>query len=348
MKADMTVIGGGPAGSAAAIRLARAGFGVRLFEKERFPRRKLCGGFLSAEALPELEDLGVLDSLCAAGACRIHRVILASPSGSTATTELPQEALSVSRALLDSLLLDQARSIGVEVTEGVDGFQHADGGERTVIATGRNPPPIRGRARERVSVSYGIQAIFNNAEGITDQVELDLIPGGYVGLSRQEAGRMNVCALVRQDQLLRYGPDLDHVLREFMKLNPRLHNHLKSARRLESWKAVGPVMMGFRHLVEGSHFFVGDAACVVDPFVGEGMAMGLTGARLLADAFESSSPASQYQAQWHRSFDAPLKLQKLLRTAVGHAALQEWIVRWCGIFPSSLSLLTQMTRPSFA
>jgi len=307
-------------------------------KKIGFRAKKLCGGFLSPECLPELEDLGVLNRLRAAGARPIRRVVLASPYHGKASADLPGEALSISRHRLDSILLDRARETGTHVFEGVEKDPEEHGW--TIMATGRSI-----RKKPSGTSYYGIQAFFEPVDSVTDQVELDLIPGGYVGLVRQEMNQVNVCALLSSNHLRRYGPDLDHALREFMALNSNLHAHLGSARRVGPWKAVGPVVMGLKRLVDGSRFFVGDAACMPDPFVGEGMAMGLIGARLLANALlESASPACAYEDQWHRHFDHPLWLQKLLRTAMGHAGVQELVVRWCGLFPSSLRRLTEMTR----
>src|SRR5882672_1831088 len=106
--ADITVIGGGPAGSSAAIRLARSGRRVRLFEKAIFPRPKLCGGFLSPESLIDLEELNVLEALRRSGAYPIRRTVLTSSKGVMIETALPAETLSVSRDTLDHLLLEQA------------------------------------------------------------------------------------------------------------------------------------------------------------------------------------------------------------------------------------------------
>src|SRR5262245_43227739 len=93
------IIGGGPAGSSAAIRLARKGWNVQLFEKKRFPRAKLCGGFLSPEAIQDLDDFDVLDDL-RTSAIPIRRTVIASPQRTVVETALPREALSVSRSIL--------------------------------------------------------------------------------------------------------------------------------------------------------------------------------------------------------------------------------------------------------
>src|SRR5581483_10840189 len=135
-----------------------------------------------------------------------------------------------------------------------------------LIAGGRASSPASGPNARRY---FGIQAFFENVRDISDQVELDLIPGGYVGLTRQEGGRFNLCALLDPSWIGRCGPHLDNVLKALMQKNPVLKSHLQAARRLSGWQAVGPVTMGLRRLAEENIFYLGDAACVVDPFVGE-------------------------------------------------------------------------------
>src|SRR5436309_2375412 len=136
---DVLVIGGGPAGSATAIRLAQQRMRVTLYEKARFPRPKLCGGFLSGESLSELDDLGVLDTLYNVGARSIHRTIVSSASGAQAETCLPLPGLSISRHRLDAILMNRARESGVNVHEGEDGHGHIGEANWTIMATGRTP-----------------------------------------------------------------------------------------------------------------------------------------------------------------------------------------------------------------
>src|SRR4051794_12506993 len=114
---DVIVIGGGPAGSAAAIQLAGKGLRVRLYEKKQFPRPKLCGGFLSPESLADLEQLGVMPQVLAAGAQPVSRTVISAPSGAVAVAPLPAPALAISRERLDAILLEQAARSGVEILQ---------------------------------------------------------------------------------------------------------------------------------------------------------------------------------------------------------------------------------------
>ena len=338
---DVTIIGAGPAGSASAIHLARAGLRVALYDKARFPRAKLCGGFISGEALTDLEALDVLKPLVKAGAWPVHRVVIGSQDGRQASAQLGTSALSVSRTVLDHLLIQEAGRAGVQVHDGEDGMPHRKQSGWMVMATGRQC-----RARVRAQSYYGVQAVFRNVIGITDQVELNMISGGYVGMNRLTMRDVNVCALIHQSFLQRHGPNLDALLRVSLSLNPSLRQHLAGAERARAWKSVGPVIMGMRRLTSDRTIFVGDAACVVDPFVGEGIAMGLQSARLAANAMARSDHAAEdYVETWHRAFDAPLQLQRLTRKLVESPRWHGAVLTSLRKFPTALSWLTEHTRP---
>jgi flavin-dependent dehydrogenase len=179
---------------------------------------------------------------------------------------------------------------------------------------------------------------------VTDQVELDLVASGYVGLARQADGSVNVCALTTQGTVQRWGPNLDNVLRHLVAENPVLQEHLAQAARAGHWLAVGPVRMGIRELAQGGAFYIGDAACVVDPFAGEGMAMGLYSSRLLARALESPSPSDMYARLWRRSFVPALRWNALVRMAYRLRLVREPLVKTLRAFPQSLNWLMDLTR----
>jgi flavin-dependent dehydrogenase len=350
MTPDVVVIGGGPAGSAAAIRLAAIGMRVTLYEKARFPRPKLCGGFISPDALPELQELGVWDAVRQAGGCVVHRAVVQSGQGTSAEVRLPAPAYSLSREKLDALLLDRARASGVAVFEGVDGFAAREPSGWTVVASGRGPtfdPKDSTLAARALLINpyFGIQAFFDDAIGIGDQVELDILSDHYVGLVRQDRDRVNVCALVSQKFLREHGPSLDNALRDLMKVHPPLRSHLRAARRVAAWQSAGPVLIGRRRLIRGRTFYVGDAACVVDPFAGEGIAMALHGARILSEAFREGGPVAEtYARQWEKTLGSLLRMQRLARVTLEAAPFQNAVLRGFKALPSTLGWLAAKTR----
>jgi flavin-dependent dehydrogenase len=347
---DISVIGGGPAGSASAIRLARNGLKVRLFEKSHFPRPKLCGGFLSPESLADLDDLGVLDDLKRAGIYPIRRTVIASRRGTVIEFNLPEETFAVSRSVLDDLLLRQAAREGVDVHEGEDGLAQSPTGY-TVMATGRLPKGDPDFLTRPLSPWYagsgvtyvGIQALFRDMPAVSDQVELDLIESGYVGLARQNEG-VNVCALTTQDMIQKHGPSLDRVLAHFSEENPILRAHLHKAERISPWLSVSPMRLGIRQLVGEKTFYVGDAACVLDPFAGEGMAVGLYSARLLASALQTAAPEDAYARLWHRAFDSAIAWNAVMRLFYSVGVFREPILRALRLYPMAMNWLNDLTR----
>lgn len=343
MRPDVMIIGGGPAGSAAAIRLARSGRRVRLYEKARFPRAKLCGGFLSPECLPELEDLGVLSALYTSGAPLMTRSVIVSTRGTRIEDALPSPALSITRDVLDTLLLSRAAREGVDVITGEDGFAHRGEAPWTVIAAGR---VHRGERSTLTGVRYvGVQALFSDVEGISNQVELDLIPSGYVGFARQSGGT-TLCALTTEAEVLACGSDLDSLVKRFMTQNPEIRRHLHEAKRSSPWLTAGPVQLGIRRLTAPKTFYVGDAACVVDPFAGEGMASGIYASRLLTRALNEGgdSPERLYATLWKRAFSPALRWNAATRACYSLDVLREPVLRLLQLYPKGMTWITEMTR----
>ncbi|MDQ1591085.1 MAG: hypothetical protein QOG71_1712 [Pyrinomonadaceae bacterium] len=144
---DVIVVGGGPAGTSAAVHLATRGARVALVERERFPRAKLCGEFISPECLAHFARLGVLDEMKSAGGARVGETIFFARSGrrvgvpsawfgAEATGDVAAAgALGLSRAEMDQRLMLRARALGVEVLEEtqVTGLLFGDGGRRASV-----------------------------------------------------------------------------------------------------------------------------------------------------------------------------------------------------------------------
>src|SRR5215471_10886383 len=125
MSFDAIIIGGGPAGCAAAITMSQRGARVLVLEEKRMPRGKLCGEFVTPECFPTLERLGVMKHMLAAGAQRIARVSLVAENGKSVEARIAEMsdsdsgfAMSISRARFDQILFESARDAGAECLEG--------------------------------------------------------------------------------------------------------------------------------------------------------------------------------------------------------------------------------------
>ncbi len=121
------MVGGGPAGTSTAVALARAGVGVMVVDRARFPRPKPCAEYLSPEASRILDAMGALDAVEATGAAQLAGVLVRAPNGAEIRGEFlsahgyspfRERGLSVRREVLDTVLVDCARGAGVEVREG--------------------------------------------------------------------------------------------------------------------------------------------------------------------------------------------------------------------------------------
>jgi flavin-dependent dehydrogenase len=312
---DAIIIGGGPAGSSAAISLSQHGARVLVLEEKRMPRGKLCGEFITPECFPTLRRLGVMDRLVSAGAQRILRVSLIVASGKSVQTlvsgmsDEADWAMSLSRAVFDQILFDRARESGSTCLEGiaVSGCVFDDRGvgrvealslkegarvsfEAPVIvdASGRNSRLMVDK-RERVGGSHGsrlyaLKAHFKGIEGINDQVELYFFPQGYGGLSRVEGGLVNLCFIVNERALKNAAGDPPKVVENTLMSNPVAQQRLRKAERVGKWHSAGPLTFGRRRLARGSVIAIGDASGMIDPFTGTGIQMALRTGEIAAEA----------------------------------------------------------------
>ena len=110
--------------------------------------------------------------------------------------------------------------------------------------------------------------------------------------------------------------------------------------------AVGPVRMGIRRLTDKNMFYVGDAACVVDPFAGEGMSMGLYSSRLVTRAlFQTRTPpADAYAALWKKAFLPALRWNAVMRMLYRLPLVREPVLHALEWYPQGMTLLTELTR----
>lgn len=321
---NVTVAGAGPAGSAAAISAAIQGASVRLQERSKFPRHKVCGEFLSPELLAPVERLGLLNGIQNHGPARIERLRLCF-SRFEKTAGLPEPALGLSRYALDQLMLDRAVACGVEFEKRV-----APMTERPlVVATGRSAAQPKGRRL------FGFKAHFEGPP--SDAIELYFFPHAYVGVNSIEQGRTNVCGIAAENLLAGSGFDYDQLLSGFAPMRERL----RGMRRVMDWCSTGPLVFGNRLSLPDDEgvYRAGDALSFVDPFTGTGLASGIITGELAGRCAAQRIPVSEYLASASGSLKTPFAAASLFRAALG----SRWAEAAAAILPASW--LVRLTRP---
>ncbi|HEX8255485.1 MAG TPA: NAD(P)/FAD-dependent oxidoreductase [Thermoanaerobaculia bacterium] len=315
MNVDVAIIGAGPAGSTLAALLARRGVRVALLDRDGFPRDKLCGEFLSYDALPILDALGVIKDIDAANAPHIERCRVI---GARRTYEfaLPHAARGVSRLFFDDLLLRAAEQAGAIRLDGTTASSLTASSVNDIGATivvgawgrwGRFDQQLgRGFVRDRSRRNFGFKRHYRGAAMNT--IDLYSFARGYLGVNAVEGGITNICGLVHASRLAGHKGRWDAFVETIRAEEPRL-DALYAAHEpaQDGYLSSEPVIFRARSAVEGGVFMIGDASGVIDPLTGNGIAMAIQSAllvapmllRLLESPLQRTAIEDEYRTRHH-------------------------------------------------
>jgi menaquinone-9 beta-reductase len=349
---DVAIIGGGPAGSTCAALCAATGLRAILIEREKFPREKVCGDCINPACWPVLERLGLVDEVRSWPHVDLDEVEFIAIGGQKLRVRLPQGVgteIAMKRSLFDNLLINRARELGAEIHEEtivtalnktaasdwkIDIVQETLIARVVVGADGRNSTVARlcnllpRPARERVA----LQAHIPLPAGFGNRVVLQFLPEGYSGQAPVNARELNLCLVGK--------PPTIASLRAWAVQEFKLPTD-------QPWRTITPLTRA-PISVNHQHFFIGDAARVVEPFTGEGIYYALRSGELAAQAIariirgaDRGATIREFRRAHAAMYHNRLWINRLARAAVLSPRFASQLMR---LTPFSAPLVRALTK----
>jgi menaquinone-9 beta-reductase len=361
-QSDIAIVGAGPAGSSAAIFLARKGYSVALIDKERFPREKLCGDFINPINRPVFRALGVEEKILSQQHEKVTSFRMTSFSEEETEAALAcrdeDTGLGLRRFDLDHILLEQAASEGVGLfqdsrvqgirKEGNEWNLEIDRGGivehlRACVligADGRNSwvahhlgMVTAASARGR---SVGFQVRLRSAAKIGNKVEIHLFPGGYAGLVGLGDHTITLGFAIDKGSLRYHAPE--RLLDSHLPVNRHLKDILQCSEVIGEIRSTYPVYFSPRRSYGDGALLVGDAARVSEPVTGEGIYFAMKSGELAAKTVDQAFRRSDFSAGHLRLYEHEC------RRALARRLRINMLIRWLMYCPAVLSPLIRLSR----
>lgn len=373
---DILIVGGGPAGSTAALYLSQFGFDITIVEKKIFPREVLCGEFLSKEVTDVLKDLNIFDDFLSLKPNELKTFRAIDDSDTELKSDLNFDAYSMKRSVFDSFLLEKAKSRNVKViqpAEVISITKNNSGFISEIIEGADNKLQINAKL---IIAAYGKQNILDkklergflntksNLNGVkfhlpiillndafSDEIRIYTDEELYCGMNQVSDNEMTVCFL--ENRKLSKIPSRERLI-EVIKSNKNFQKVFKEEAidyiKTTNIHGTGNIFFGKREVVENGIIMVGDAARVISPLAGDGIGMAMESAKLLYSVISEYNIANlneiilSYKKQYEKKFTNRLMTAKIIQRIILNRISRIVGFSFAKKYPAILPYLIKFTR----
>ena len=341
---DVCIVGGGLAGLSLSIQLAKSGYNVVLFEKEKYPFHKVCGEYISLESWDFIKSLGLnLDEM---NLPIIKKLLVSSPNGKYIEQSLPLGGFGISRYTLDTELSKIAKQAGVKMYEETkvndvvfsdDAFTISTSGFliQSKVAAGT----FGKRSNIDIKWSRGFvqkkNNKLNNYIGIKYHVETDQpadtialhnFKDGYCGISKVEDNTYCLCYLTTAENLKANNNSIPEMEKNVLQKNKFLQQIFSSAKILPGFPVtISQISFDKKSQVENNVLMIGDAAGMITPLCGNGMSMALHGSKISFECIDNflqqkitrQQMEDEFAAKWKKQFAGRLRMGRIIQRLFG-------------------------------
>jgi flavin-dependent dehydrogenase len=364
---DAMIIGGGLAGLTAAIHLTKFGFKVILIEKNKYPRHKVCGEYISNEVLPYFQWLGI--EISDLKPSNITKLAFSTLTGTTICGDLPLGGFGISRYKLDYYLSQKAIQKGCEIIQDtVTDIQFIE--DEFIISTMNNleikTKIAIGAFGKRSNVDQKLNRNFIQIKSPwlavkahylgdfpNDLVGLHNFKGGYCGVSKVEKNRINICYLVDYETFKEY-KDIEEFQSKIVCKNLHLKAIFENSKLLfDKPLTISQISFEQKKAVEKHILMIGDTAGLIHPLCGNGMAMAIHSAKIaskLVSDFLNHKISSRkelekkYTQEWNKNFRSRLRIGRMLSKILRMEKLASLLIQLLGILPFLLPKIIKRTH----
>jgi flavin-dependent dehydrogenase len=362
---EVIIVGGGLAGLTAGIHMALKGFAVLIIDKNTYPAHKVCGEYLSNEALPYLHWLGV--NLRQGNPAITQFIFSESSRKEPVSAALPLGGTGISRYKLDYLLYKRAIELGcVIIKDTVKDITYNEGhftvtSESNVFTSGlvfgafgkwSNIDKALARSFAfKKSLWIAVKAHYKY-NMLDNEVALYNFSGGYCGVSKVEDNMVNICYLARNTAFQKH-KNITAFQNEVVFKNKGLKDVLSSATMLyDKPITISRISFERKKQVENHVLMIGDSAGLIHPLCGNGMAMAIHSAKIASELSidflkgKTTRPELEknYKKLWYKYFNKRIFMGRLLAKLIASPLAMKPLFMLLGSFPFLMRFMIRQTH----